>query len=261
MDGRIQKQIIISLIFVLILGGIGYGIYYTLSPKVSCTDGIKNGKEEGVDCGILACGKACEPAIMPINVISSQFFKTSQSDYDFVAQLFNPNVSYGASRLEYSLGSISGFSYILPGQTKWLVLTALKIPEGIQDIQLVIKNAQWEKLDMPNNTVSLILRKKDYHAIQNGTGLDAILYNDSNFDFDKVDVVVILFDDVDSIVGVNKTDIRTFISKTERGFSVIWPFALPENSVRQDVEMSTNLFENSNFIKNYGSQEKFQKFY
>src|SRR3989344_956254 len=119
MGGRVQKQIIIGLVFIFIFGGIGYGIYSGLVTKASCTDGIKNGQEEGVDCGILACGKACEPAIMPINIISSQFFQVGQGDYDFVARVSNPNVSYGASRVEYSLGSSSGFFYIIPGQTKW----------------------------------------------------------------------------------------------------------------------------------------------
>ncbi len=273
MDGRFQKQLIIGIIFALILGGIGYGIYSGLAPKVSCTDGIKNGKEEGVDCGILACGKACEPAIMPINIISSQFIKTGQGDYDFVAQISNPNVSYGASRIEYILGSISGSSYILPGQTKWLVLTALKIPDGVQGIQLVVKNAQWEKLDILNNTVNFVLRRKDYRSAQKGTELDAVLYNDSSYDFDKIDVAVILFsagggpasggdgNNRDIIVGVGKTDIRTFLSKSERGFNVAWPFVLSGSTTRQDIEASTNLFENSNYIKNYGSPEKFQKFY
>jgi hypothetical protein len=261
MDGRTQKQLIIGLVFVLILGGIGYSVYYSLMPKVSCTDGIKNGKEEGIDCGTLACGKACEPAILPINIISSQFFQVGQGDYDFAAQLSNPNISYGASRIEYGLGSSSGSAYILPGQTKWIVLTALKIPDGVEGIQFLIKNAQWEKFNMPNNTVDFTLRRTDYHPIQKGTELAAVLYNDSNFDFDKIDVAVILFDDTNNIVGVNRTDIRTFLSKSERGFSVIWPFVLPGNAMRWDVDVSTNLFENSNFIKSYGSQEKFQKFY
>lgn len=261
MNGRIPKQITIGLIFILILSGIGYGIYYGLTPKVSCTDGIKNGKEEGLDCGILACSKACEPAIMPINIISSQFLQTSQGDYDFVAQISNPNASYGASRVEYVLGSNFGSFYILPGQTKWLVFIALKIPEGTNSLKLVINNAQWEKLNMPNDAVRFVLRRKDYHSVLNGTELDAVLYNNSNYDFDKIDVAVILLDDAGSIVGVGKTDIRTFLSKSERGFNVTWPFALPGNVVRQDVEAQTNLFENSNFIKSYGSQEKFQKFY
>src|SRR3989344_1396874 len=109
---------------------------------------------------------------------------------------------------------------------------------------------------MPDNVVNFVLRRNDYHSVQNGTQLDSILYNNSNFDFDKIDVAVVLFDELDNVVGVNKTDIRTFISRTERGFSVNWPFILPENVARWDVEASTNLFENSNFIKNYGTQEK-----
>ena len=157
MDGRVLKQLIIGLVFALILSGIGYGIYSGLVTKVSCTDGIKNGKEEGIDCGILACGKQCEPEIKPINIISSRFFQIGAGDYDFVAQLSNPNVSYGASRLEYNLGSSSGSSYILPGQTKWVVLTALKIPDGVEGVQLVIKNAQWEKLDMLQAHLSLTI--------------------------------------------------------------------------------------------------------
>src|SRR3989344_642759 len=221
MEARTQKRLFIGLVFILILSGIGYGIYAGLATKFSCTDGIMNGKEEGLDCGILACGKSCEPAIMPISIISSQFLKVGQADYDFVAQLFNPNTSYGASRVEYGLGSNSGSFYILPGQTKWLVLTALKIVGEVGNAKLIIKNAQWEKIDVP----------------------------------------VILFDDTDKIVGVGKTDIRTFIAKSERGFKVAWPFQLSGNVVRQDVEALTNLFENSNFIKSYGSQEKFQKFY
>lgn len=269
MKDRTQKQFIIGLIFVLILGAIVYGfVDYFFITEVTCFDNVKNGKEEGLDCGTLACGKACEPAIMPINIVSSQFLKVGEGDYDFVAQLSNPNVSYGASRIEYSLGSTSGSSYILPGQTKWLVLTSLKIIDGIDNVQLVIKNAQWEKLNMPDNAVNLMLRSKDYHPVQKGlpageagTELKGVLYNDSNYDFDKIDVAVVLFDDLGNIVGVNKTDIRTFISKSERGFNVVWPFVLSGNAVRQEIEASTNLFENSNFIKSYGTQEKFQKFY
>ena len=263
MNGRIQKQLIIGTVLILILGVMGYGIYTRLGTKATCTDGIKNGQEEGFDCGTLACGKACEPAIMPINIISSQFFQVGQGDYDFVAQLSNPNVFYGASRLEYSIDAFNyhGATYILPGQTKWLVLTSLKNFEEVGDIKLVINNAQWEKLDIPNNTVNFALRRKDYHPTQIGTELEAVLYNDSNFDFDKTDVVVILFDDTNNIVDVNKTDIRTFVSRSERGFIVTWPFSLSGNVVRQDVEASTNLFENYNYIKSYGSPEKFQKFY
>ncbi len=263
MDGRVLKQFIIGLVFVLVFGLIGYGIYSSLATKASCVDGVKNGKEEGLDCGTLACGKSCEPNIMPLNIISSQLLKVGQNDYDFVAQISNPNTSYGASRIEYLIDSFGyrGFTYILPGQSKWIVVTTLKNTQEINEPKLAIKNVQWEKIDMPDNVVGFSLRRRDYRPIQVGTQFDGILYNDSNYDFDRIDVAVILFSNDGDIVGVGKTDIRTFVSKTERGFSVVWPFNLSDEAVRENVEASTNLFENSNFIKSYGSQEKFQKFY
>lgn len=264
MDGRIRKQLVIGFVFALILSGSGYGVFYKFfSVQVTCFDKIQNGKEDGVDCGALACGMACEPVIMPINIISSQFFKVGQGDYDFVAQLSNPNTSYGASRVDYSVDAFGyyGSTYILPGQTKWLVLTSLRSSINVGDAKLIINNAQWEKLDMPSNVVNFVLRRKDHHPTQTGTKLDAVMYNDSNYDFDKIDVVVILFDNEGGIIGVGKTDIRTFVSRSERGFNVAWPFALPGTATRQDIEATTNLFENSNFIKSYGTQEKFQKFY
>ena len=273
MDGRIQKQLIIGLVFVLILIGISYGIYSSFAPEVSCVDGIKNGQEGGVDCGTLACGIICPVPVQAPQVKSIQRIYVPDTDgtSDVVIQIYNPNTEYGVASGVYDLvikdssgvelDRLSGQQfYMLPGQTKYLVLTVVKgLALGEESVE--IKNVQWEKLDMPNNIVNFILRRKDYHFIQKGTELTAVMYNDSNYDFDKIDIAVILFDDTDNIVGVNKTDIRTFVSKTERGFNVVWPFVLPGNVVRQDVEASTNLFENSNFIKSYGSQEKFQKFY
>ncbi len=273
MEARTQKQLIIGLVFVLILGGVGYGIYSGLVTGASCTDGIQNGKEEGVDCGSLACGKVCPVPIQALQIEYVQIIYVPDTDRssDVAIKVYNPNIEYGVSLGSYDLviRDPSGMEldrladnkfYMLPGQTKYLILTVV---EGLAlgEASVEIKSAQWEKLNVPDNSVNFTLRRKDYHPTPDGSELEAVLYNDSNFDFDKVDVAVILFDDTGNIVGVNNTDIRTFVSKTERGFSVVWPFTLSGNVVRQDVEASTNLFENSNFIKSYGSQEKFQKFY
>lgn len=264
MEARQKKRLIIGGVFVLIFASISYGfIDRFFIIETTCFDNIKNGKEEGLDCGSLACGTQCEPEIMPVEIQSTQLLKIGQGDYDVVAKLYNPNTFYGTSRLEYSIAPFgySGFTYILPGQSKFIVLTSLKSAQDVVDVDLIIKNAQWQKLDMPNNAVSFVVTRKDYHPTQSGTELDAVLYNNSNYDFDKIDVAVILTDDRGDIVGVSKTDIRTFVAKSERGFNVTWPFTLPANATRQDIEASTNLFENSNYIKSYGTEEKFQKFY
>lgn len=269
MEKRTQKQLIIGLIFVLIIGGISYGItdYFFLVER-TCFDGVQNGLEEGVDCGTLACGVACEPAIMPLNVISQKLIEVRPGDYDFVAQINNPNSSFGASRSKYILsfsGAVldrSGIFYILPGQTRFVIIPGIRNDDVLIGASIDITEVGWEKIETFEN-INFPIQRKSYTVVdRNGifSELEAVVLNNSDFDFDKVEVGVILFNDKNEIVAVNRTDIRTFLSRTERSFKVTWPTELPV-AVRQDVEVLTNVFENSNFIKRYGTQERFQKYY
>ena len=63
------------------------------------------------------------------------------------------------------------------------------------------------------------------------------------------------------VIAVNKSDIRTFLAGTERHIDVGWPLKIKGIVDQIDIMSSTNLFENSNFIKAYGSEvEKFQQY-
>lgn len=265
MEKRTQKQIFIGLIFVLIIGGASFGfIDKFFIIEATCFDGIKNGTEEDVDCGTLACGTACREPIRPLEVSLEKLFQIKSGDYDFVAKIVNPNTAHGASSIQYTLitsaGDRSGTTYILPGQTKYLVLTSFRTDIVASAPKLDIQSVQWEKLNVPAGEVSLINRRGDFSNSANESFFEGVIFNGSNYDFDSVDVSVVLFDASNSIVGVNQTEIRTLLSKTERSFKVVWP--LPQVGVaRTEVQVSTNLFENSNFIKSYGTQERFQEFY
>lgn len=262
MESRLQKQIIIGIVFILIIGGAAYGLVdwlFIIEP--TCSDKIRNGGEEGIDCGTLACGIACEEAIKPLQVSDEKLFKIGAGDYDFIAKIFNPNTSHGSSEIKYSIalagsGTRSGTTYILPGQTKYIVITSLRTESDISSAALKVDFVEWEKLDMPSGEVNFINTREQF----SGSVFEGIAFNDSNYDFDTIDVSVILFDSAGSIIGVNRTEIKTLVSKTERAYKMTWP--LPQNNVsRVEVQISTNLFENSNFIKSYGTQERFQKFY
>lgn len=266
MEKRQQKQLVIGLIFVLILGGIGYGFVDKLFLiEATCFDKVQNGKEEGVDCGTLACGVVCQEPVQPLQVSEEKLFRIGAGDYDFVAKITNPNVSYGASEVAYSialagLGTRRGITYILPGQTKYIVLTSLRTDSEVSSAGLKVNSVQWEKLDIPSGEVNLTNRRGDFLNSVSGGSFEGVMFNDSNYDFDSVEVSVILFDSSDSIIGVNRTEIRTLLAKTERSYKVTWPSQIT-NVSRTSVQVSTNLFENSNFIKSYGTQERFQEFY
>lgn len=280
---RIIRRIIILLIFVAILSLVWWFYQRINRPVSTCTDSIKNGQEEGVDCGVLACGIECQPESDPPQVVSKKLIparlaeasgvvRAGNQDYDFVAEIKNPNDNFGASEVAYELVLLNGGGkellrkegvfYILPSQTKFLILPFLTTEKNVSDVSFNIKNVTWQKLN-PMDGVNLTVLREKYAVLSNGTSstLEAVILNDSDFDFETVKVDVVLRNSSGTIIAVNRSVMNTLLAHTERGFKVVWPFPIAEKVVKVEIYPSTNLFENSNFIKRYGSGiEQFQRY-
>lgn len=262
---RFVKQLVFGVVYIVVILVIGYGIYYWLHPQPTCFDKIQNQNEEGVDCG-LVCGNSCH-IIMPLEVLSVKLFKVAEGDYDILTEIRNPNPDYGSSKIDYDL-VLMGQSdeelnrqnysfYILPGQTKHMVLNLANNNLNITRAQIEVKNIEWDKLNLFDpQLISFPVKNKQFNGVEFG----AVVLNDSDFDFDTIDVAVILYDQNNNILGVNQSNINTLLSRTERYFKVLWPAPI-EGVFRVDVEPSTNLLKNSNFLEKYGIQEKFQQYY
>ncbi len=271
LSSRLLRRLIIGGIFLAVFSLTGLGLKRATTPAPSCTDGIMNGEEEGVDCGLSVCGKYCELDLDPPRVISTKLIEAGENDYDFVAQIKNPHQQFGASEVEYELilfngddnelDKEEGVFYILPGQTKYLVLTHITTEKNVQRIDFKIKSATWQELDSIEG-MNLIVKAQKYTSLSGGgTALDVNILNDSDFDFEMVDIDVVMYNSQGDIIAVNRSDIRTFVARTERAFKVVWPFRINGLVYKIEAHSSTNLFDNSNFIKAYGSDiRKFQQY-
>lgn len=262
---RFAKQILIAIVYILIWAGLFWGYHEITKPRPNCNDGIQNQKEEGVDCG-LVCGNSCRK-ISAIEIFSSKLFKISGGDYDVLVQVYNPNSDLGSPKVDYDLvlfdqngqetdrHSLS--FYILPGQIKHVILNSIKGGSNAASAKIIIKNVEWEKLDLFDaQLVSFPIMDKRF----NENEFSAVIRNNSDFDFDTVDIGVILYDENNNVVGVNRSNVNTLLSRTERYFKVLWPISV-KNVFRIDVESNTNLLNNLNYIKTHGIQEKFQEYY
>ncbi|MDO8495882.1 MAG: hypothetical protein Q7S43_00295 [bacterium] len=270
LSSRVLRRIVIAGVFLAVFTLTGLGLRRATTPVPTCTDSVMNGEEEGVDCGFSACGKYCELDLDPPQVISTKLIKAGENDYDFVAEIKNPHPQFGASEIEYELtlfnggenelGKEEGIFYILPGQTKYLVLTHITTEKNVQRIDFKIKSATWQKIESLEG-MNLIVKAQKYISLSGGTALDANVLNDSDFDFEMVDIDVVMYDSRGDIIAVNRSDIRTFLARTERAFRVAWPFKIDGRADNIEVYLSTNLFINSNFIKAYGSEiHRFQQY-
>lgn len=273
---RILKQVIYGIGFLVILGFIAFGVYIWLQVVPSCHDKIQNQGEEGVDCGLI-CGNTCPEAIVPLEVKSAVLFKVAESqgskDFDVLAEIYNPNARFGASQVEYEVKLFDvnnslflrkrSISYILPQQKKFIYEPLIRTPVEAKRTELRIVRVEWERLRGLGGAAKFEIRGQQY--LTDGkpgvfSRVNGTVFNASDFDFDRVDVVIVALGN-GLPIQANRTDLRTFVSRSERFFEADWlnQFSpIPDQIV---VEVYTNVFESSNFIRRYGTQEKFQQLY
>lgn len=253
---RQTKKLVIAIVFFLIVGGIGFLIYRSVVPPAS-----KPTPNPTIN-------------LAPIQVVFTKLFNVQNNDYDFLAKVSNSNTDYGSGDAEYvmtfynssgqQVSTKTGSFYILPGQTKYVIDSPLKFQEPISRADFKITSVDWQKLDpLATSGTTLLVKNVAYSQIKNSTFAKAggEVFNGSDFDLNKIDVSVVLLDQTEAPVAVNTTRIDTFLARTTRGFEVTWfvPFVGQVNRV--DAEAATNVFENSNFLRQYGGQEKFKQLY
>lgn len=275
---RILKQLVFGAGYLVIFGFMVFGVYRFVQVDPTCSDNIQNQGEEGADCGFV-CGNTCLESLEPIEVQNSHLFKITENDqgndYDVLFKVYNPNARFGASQLEYEIDLFDvknvlflrkrGFSYILPGQAKYIFEPTIRTTnQQARRAELKIITVDWERLRGGlGDDVRFAVNAKEYVENQKPgvfSHVNGTLFNASNFDFDRVDLVVVLYKG-DLPIRANRTNINTFLAKTERYFELDWINAFNPTPDRVDVEANTNVFESYNFIRKYGVPEKFQRLY
>ena len=269
MDHRVKKRIIILTGFVLIAGLFGFLIYFIVHNPANCFDNIQNQDEAGVDCGG-ACEKQCELKPEDIKVIFTKVIPTLPQKYNMILKLSNPNAAYGVKSADYVIkffnesqliADYNGSFYILPNDTKTVVLNALDMELEPDNVSVAIENIDWIKLQNYQTAPQIVVKNQFYHKLVNQTAfseIKGVAVNRSDFDFDKIDVNILLFDSNKEIIDGTFTEVRTLFSGEEREFIANWFYPI-QNPASVEIEADTNVFESDNFMKRYGSPEKFQE--
>lgn len=267
MNTRIIKQSTIFIVFAFIIASVSYFSYQKLSSSENlCANKVQDPKEEGVDCGAF-CKKPCleirdleisDKKLIKVAVFSGQ---TITWDYDALIELKNPNFSHGAQGLYQinflnqsgeSILTKSGSFYILPGERKYIIESPVKTSQEILSFDFLITQIDWQKEAGYSGKTIFPSQRQEYEVLEKPnefSHLQGVVFNDSNFSFDKVDIVVLLFDKDDRILAAGKTDLRSFESKTSRFFEIKWPNQFEGEAARIDVQSYTNLLDDSNFLK------------
>lgn len=259
LNETIKKRAIIISVFIFIFTIIAFFVYSVISPQPTCSDKKQNQNEKGIDCGgpCSPCinNQAADLMIQEISVVPG-----GSDTYDVVARIYNPNNTLGAKKFNYTfalkdsfgntVGSFEASDFILPVDTKYVTGLGLKAENGavVSTAEMKISNPDWTVLgDVEKPQLGVYSKKYDKAAMGEGSEAEGVLRNESNYDLNKVSIVVILKDGDGKIIGVNKTEKDVVRVKEQRDFKINWPYALPGNVQKMEVDAESNVLDPDNF--------------
>lgn len=274
--GRFFRKLFFGGIFLFFVAWSSYYMYLEYFPTFpTCKDNVQNQGEDGVDCGYV-CKNVClapppPDEIKPIEVVWARVISSDIGAYDLAAKIVNPNLYWGATEFKYNfivkdtndnvVAEKSGISYLIPENYDYLIIPSIKTDKVPAKAELnIIKEGQkWVNVSSVYNNLSLALpfREKRYIAKdENGfPSVSAILTNSTTFDFDKIDIKVVLFDANNDPVAVNVSDRRTMKSGEEQLFRLFWNITPQKEIFNTDFKATTNIFDSQNFMSRFGTDE------
>lgn len=271
---RETKRLIIVVIVALSLFVFGTVMYFWIRPTPTCTDGIENQNETGIDCGG-SCPLACVIPVTgePLTISEVAFVSSGINQYDVLARITNPNPFIGSNKFSYTLTlrdaagtdlvHDSGIAWILPYETKTLLVLGMTTSASPAKATIEITNVEWQELTDYREAPALRIYEKRFVPISSGVNfaeVTGVLVNESPFDFRRVFIKAILRDTGGKPIAVHQTQMSTLAVNAREEFHLIWPKAFSGTVSQIEVEADSNVFNQENFLKRYQPNGRFQDF-
>lgn len=280
---RIIKKTAIMLtfiIFVLIL----YKLMFPAVPE-PCFNGVFDIGEDKIDCGGI-CQKKCPlpptpPDVNEIKIEWSEFIKDGESNYDLAAKIINNNSSWGVSSVDYVFliykknGEIikteKDKTYIMPKGfleeegVKYIIRENFKSNFEIEKIEIELSDYTWKEIKDPRDIsnfnskiISIKDKKEDYvHDGPEFYYVYGVTKNVSRYSFYRVDIDVVVYGKSGRPIAVGKTNQWTVAGGNGWEFRIFWNYPFSESIGYIDYQTQTNVFDSENFMKEFGTGEKY----
>jgi hypothetical protein len=254
---RIAKQFLYGTFYLLILGGLAWGIYsITLKSAPSCFDGRQNGDETGIDCGgpCISCDiKNLKPLIVsPVIQFSSDRLYSVSAEIQnlntkFAVQSFDYEINFYDKPLDVAgkklLQSIKRKSFIYAGEIKNIIEAGVKITTGIPasaEIKIDANNIVWK--DKKDFFPPLNVEIKDISAAleDNQVKVSGYVANENNFSISRVVINAFLIDKMGVKIGVSKTELQNIGPFMRENFEI--PILITKTLQEQIDIKATQIF-------------------
>ncbi len=211
----------------------------TFYQTPSCTDGVQNQGEQGIDCGG-PCAYLCTAQELPPTVLFTKAFNYGGGRTDVVASVENKNASAAAKNVPYRITlygagqaliqEISGTLDLPPG-----VSTPIYVPNITSGKQTVTQafltidpsSPQWYSMTANERNVPLVS-----NISQGGTPdaprIEAVLSNQATAPFNQVRIIVLVHNKNGDVIAASQTLVPTIPAQGQATATFTWNNAFSE---------------------------------
>ncbi len=259
---------IFAFLFIVIFVVPFYSLFY---KKPTCFDGMKNGDEQGVDCGG-SCVALCRASESAPVVMWQRIFQVEPGKYNAVAYAENPNLNAEAYNVPYTFdfyGSDNslilekqGLAYIPPGQNFAVFESNVLVSSSTGNIHTTFDfgtDINWRVA----STKIPVIKVKTYNVsgIDSQPLITAMVSNTSKNDAGKTTFVAIVYDTQGNAVAASQTYLDNISHETTANISFSWPFPFSgqvkscqqPTEVMLDIDRSGSIAPELNDIKSAAS--------
>ncbi|MEN9523990.1 MAG: hypothetical protein RL536_59 [Candidatus Parcubacteria bacterium] len=229
-----RKSIYGLIITIIVVGGIGVPAYYLFYKAPTCSDGVMNGNEQGIDCGG-SCQRLCPSSFYAPKVGWTRFEEVAPGLYNLAAYIENLNLDGEAKNAPYHIVLYDDRGVLITDTSGVVTLpphrNTLSFQGAINVGKRIPTKALFEFTQYPNwhkqkDTLSaIVVGEKKYQEDESGSSLTVNMRNTSVYSLVNISVYVILKDKDGNALGFSKT----VLDEIPPQGSVIAPFTWPLN--------------------------------
>ena len=209
-----RKSIVAIIVLIIVVGAIGVPGFLLVYEAPTCTDGVMNGKEQGIDCGG-SCVRLCQNSFLAPSVAWTRFERVAPRLYNLATYIVNPNIEGEAVDVPYHIvlyDAKGSFISDTPGVVTLPPHRNVIAFQGAVDIgQRTPAKALFEFTAAPSwhkktdGLTALSIGDKKYTEDELGSSLIVTLKNTSVYRLVNIGVYVVLYDKDGNAIGFSKT--------------------------------------------------------
>ncbi len=211
---------------------IGIPVFFSVYKPPSCSDGVKNGDEQGVDCGG-SCQHLCQSAFLSPNISWTRFEQVAPGLYNVAAYLINPNIEGEAQNVPYHIALYDDQGMMITDVVGKITLpphrNALAFQGSVSTSRRVPTKALFEFTQNPNwhkskdSLSGIQIFDKQYTEDESGGSLLVTLKNTTADTIGTIDVGVVLYDKDSNAIGFSKTVVDEILGFGQTIAPFTWP--------------------------------------